>query len=86
MGRCWFVAETDVKVAGRWRDVYRVVDRYGQVIDVFISSRRDIPAVRRLSAATVHGHGERCGVITDRAGAFLGVVDELLSGVFHNTA
>jgi DDE domain len=30
--------ETYVKVAGRWRYVYRAVDQYGQVIDVYVST------------------------------------------------
>ena len=30
----WRVDETYVKVAGRWRYVYRAVDQYGQIIDV----------------------------------------------------
>ncbi len=33
VGDRWFVDETYVKVAGRWRYVYRAVDHYGQVID-----------------------------------------------------
>jgi transposase-like protein len=32
------VDETYVKVAGHWRYVYRAVDQFGQVIDVFVSS------------------------------------------------
>jgi transposase, IS6 family len=40
-GDRWFVDETYVKVAGRWRYVYRAIDQFGQVIDVFVSSRRD---------------------------------------------
>ena len=30
VGDRWFVDETYVKVAGRWRYVYRAVDQYGQ--------------------------------------------------------
>jgi IS6 family transposase len=37
-----------VKVAGRWRDVYRAIDQFGQVIDVFVSPRRDAAAARRF--------------------------------------
>ena len=37
-GQRWFVDETDVRVAGRWRYVYRAVDQYGQVIDVYVSA------------------------------------------------
>ena len=47
-GDRWFVDETYVKVAGRWRYLYRAVDQFGQVIDVLLSERRDIPAARRF--------------------------------------
>ncbi len=41
VGSRWFVDETYVKVAGRWRYVYRAVDQHGQIIDVYVSPRRD---------------------------------------------
>jgi transposase-like protein len=37
----WRVDEIDVKVSGWWRYVHRVVDQFGQVIDVYVSTRRD---------------------------------------------
>ena len=37
-----------MKVAGRWRYVYRAIDQFGQVIDVFVSPRRDVTAARRF--------------------------------------
>jgi transposase-like protein len=37
-----------VKVAGRWRYVYRAIDQFGQVIDVFVSPRRDLRAAGRF--------------------------------------
>ena len=40
-GNHWFVDETYVKVAGQWRYAYRAIDQFGQVIDVFVSLRRD---------------------------------------------
>jgi IS6 family transposase len=40
VGRRWFVDETSVKVAGVWPNVYRAVDGYGQIIDVYVSVRR----------------------------------------------
>jgi hypothetical protein len=36
-GSRWWVDETYVKVAGRWRYVYRAIDQFGQVIDVYVS-------------------------------------------------
>jgi IS6 family transposase len=44
VGDHWQVDETYVKVAGRWRYVYRAIDQFGQVIDVFVSARRDATA------------------------------------------
>jgi transposase, IS6 family len=34
VGDRWFADETYVKVAGRWRYVYRAIDQRGQIIDV----------------------------------------------------
>jgi transposase, IS6 family len=48
VGDRWQVDETYVKVAGQWRYVYRAIDQVGQVIDVFVSARRDVKAARRF--------------------------------------
>jgi hypothetical protein len=48
VGDRWQVHETYVKVAGRWRYVYRAIDQFGQVIDVFLSPRRDTKAAQRF--------------------------------------
>ena len=51
VGRRWFVDETYVKVAGTSHYVYRAVDNEGQIIDVFVSKKRDTnsePKVRAL--------------------------------------
>ena len=48
VGDRWQVDETYVKIAGRWRYVYRAIDQFGQVIDVFVSPRRDGIAARRF--------------------------------------
>jgi IS6 family transposase len=33
-----------LKVAGRWRYVYRAIDQAGQVIDVYVSRQRNAAA------------------------------------------
>jgi transposase, IS6 family len=48
VGDRWQVDETYVKVAGQWRYVYRAIDQFGQVIDVFVSPRRDTKAAPSL--------------------------------------
>jgi IS6 family transposase len=39
VGDRWQVDETYVRVAGQWRYVYRAIDQFGQVIDVYVSPR-----------------------------------------------
>jgi IS6 family transposase len=85
VGCRWFVDETYVKVAGKWRYVYRAVDEYGQVIDVFVSPRRDIAAARRFFGAALAAHGEPDEVVTDLAPALETAIVELVPDVFHNT-
>ncbi len=36
-GDRWFVDETYVKISGRWCYLYRAVDQFGQVIDIYLS-------------------------------------------------
>jgi len=72
VGDRWFVDETYVKVAGRWRYVYRAVDQYGQIIDVYVSAKRDIRAARRLFIRALGAHGEPVEIVTDRGAGFAG--------------
>jgi transposase-like protein len=86
VGDRWWVDETYVKVAGRWRYVYRAVDQAGQVIDVFVSPRRDARAARRfferaLGAAT----RTPMEVVTDQAATYPVVLDGLLPMAWHCT-
>ena len=81
----WYLDETYVKVSGRWRYVYRAVDQHGQVIDVYLSARRDIAAARRFFTAALAAHDEPVEVVTDLAPALEHVIEELLPDAFHNT-
>src|SRR5438132_2673043 len=86
VGGRWFVDETYVKVAGVWRYVYRAVDQHGQVIDVYVSARRDIAAARRFFNPALTAHGQPDEVVTDHAPTLEHVIEELLPASFHNTA
>jgi transposase-like protein len=86
VGDRWQVDETYVKVAGRWRYVYRAIDQFGQVIEVFVSPRRDAAAARRfferaLGATKI----TPVEVITDQAPVYPGVLEELLPAAWHRT-
>jgi IS6 family transposase len=85
VGDRWFVDETSVRVAGVWRYVYRAVDQHGQVIDVYVSKRRNIPAATRFFEMMLAGRDRPKEVTTDLAAPLLRVVDELLPDVLHDT-
>ena len=84
-GDRWFVDETYVKIAGVWRYVYRAVDQDGQVIDVYVSQRRDIASARTFFTAALAVHGVPTEVITDRAPALANVIEDLIPAAWHNT-
>ena len=85
VGDCWFVDETYVKVAGVWRYVYRAVDQHGQVIDVYVSRRRNVAAATRFYEIMLVGRDRPSEVTTDLAAPLLRVVDELLPDALHDT-
>jgi transposase-like protein len=86
VGGRWFVDETNVKVAGRWRYVYRAIDQFGQVIDVFVSPRRDARAARRFFERAIDASRVTPSeVVTDRAPTYPMVLDELLPAAWHRT-
>ena len=75
-----------MKVAGRWRYVYRAIDQVGQVIDVFVSPRRDAGAARRFFQRAIGTTKVApVEVTTDQAPVYLGVLDELLPAAWHRT-
>jgi len=85
VGGHWFVDETYVKVSGSWRYAYRAVDQYGQVIDVFVSKRRDLKAATEFFAEAIGTHGQPVEITADRAHALVRVVSELLPAALHDT-
>jgi transposase-like protein len=85
VGDRWFVDETYVKVNGVWRYVYRAVDQHGQVIDVYVSKRRNIAAARHSFTSSLADHGRPAEVTTDLAAPLLRVVDELIPEAVHDT-
>jgi transposase-like protein len=85
VGNRWFVDETYIKVTGKWRYVYRAVDQHSQVIDVYVSKRRNTTAARRFFDTVSGAHDRPAEIITDLAAPLPRVVDEVLFDVAHDT-
>jgi IS6 family transposase len=83
-GDRWFVDETYIKVAGRWTYLYRAIDQQGQVIDVMLSTRRDLAAARMFFARALAVGVRPTEVTTDRAPAYPRVLDEQLPAALHD--
>src|SRR6266545_1875819 len=80
------VDETYIKVSGTWRYVFRAIDQFGQVVDVFLSLRRDTKAARRFFAQAIgRTRISPVEVTTDRYRVSPRVLDELLPAAFHDT-
>jgi transposase-like protein len=86
VGDRWQVDETYVKVAGRWRYVFRAIDQFGQVIDIFVSAQRDGRAARRFFERAI-GTTQitPVEVVTDHAPVYPAVLEELLPAAWHRT-
>jgi transposase, IS6 family len=86
VGDRWQADETYVKVAGHWRYVYRAIDQFGQVIDVFVSARRDATAAHRFFKRAIGTTKVvPVEVVTDRAATYPVVLEELLPAAWHRT-
>jgi transposase, IS6 family len=86
VGDRWFVDETYVRVAGQWRYVYRAIDQFGQVIDVFVSARRDTGAAHRFfDQAISTTKVTPAEVVTDRVATYPMVLEALLPAAWHRT-
>jgi hypothetical protein len=79
------MSKHDLRARPIWRYVYRAVDQRGQVVDVYVSQRRDIASARTFFTAALAVHGDPAEVITDRAPALANVIEDLVPAAWHNT-
>jgi transposase-like protein len=86
VGDRWQVDETHVKVAGQWRYLYRAIDQFGQVVDVFVGTRRDAKAAHRFFERAMGATKVTpIEVTTDKAPVYPAVLEELLPAPWHRT-
>ena len=79
VGDRWHVDETYLKVGGTWRYLFRAIDQFGQVIDVFLSPRRNREAARRFFAQAIsRTRVSPTEVTTDRYRVYARVLGGLL--------
>src|ERR687889_1166461 len=68
----WRVDETYVRVGGRWKYLFRAVDKHGQLIDFMLSDRRNTRAAYRFlrkALKTVSDH-PLSSITTDKLASY----------------
>ena len=60
VGHSWRMDETYIKIKGKWRYLYRAVDRDGQTIDFLLTAHRDKKAAVRFLKKAVRQVLLRC--------------------------
>jgi hypothetical protein len=66
--------------------VYRAIDQFGQVIDIFVSAQRDKRAARRFFERAIGTTRiTPVEVVTDQAAAYPAVLEALLPAAWHRT-
>jgi transposase-like protein len=84
VGKWWSTDETYVKVAGVWRYVYRAIDEHGQVVDVFLSERRDTEAAMTFFERALAETRVRPEVVTtDKAACYPPALERVLPEAEH---
>jgi transposase, IS6 family len=84
-GDRWFLDESYVKVAGTWTYLYRAIDQHGQVIEVLLSTRRNMPAAEAFFVRALRLGPAPVEVTTDRAPVYPRLIEEHAPASRHIT-
>ena len=70
-GHSWYLDETYIKVSGKWRYLYRAIDREGNLLDSMLSEHRGKHAARRFLRRLIDNAGRKpLRMTTDRHPAY----------------
>ncbi len=87
VGGRWRVDETYLKIGGRWRYLYRAIDEHGQIVDVYLSDRRNAAAAHRFFKQAVDtSNVTPTQVTTDKAKSYPKAVRAVLPTVEHRSS
>ena len=86
-GDTFYIDEVFVKINGKQQYLWRAVDQDGEIVDVFLQSRRDGAAAKRFFKRLLQRHGGEPGeIVTDKLQSYGVAQRELIPDTIHNTA
>jgi putative transposase len=65
----WRMDETYVRVKGKWKYLYRAVDKTGATVDFLLTAKRDRNAARRFLRKAIKSNGTPGKITIDKSGA-----------------
>lgn len=86
----WHLDEMFVKISGERRYLWRAVDHEGEVLESFVTKRRDKEAALKFLRKTLKRHGRVDAIVTDRLRSYgaafraVGAADRQQSGRWMN--
>ncbi len=86
-GYTFYIDEVFVKIRGQQKYLWRAVDQDGEVVDVFLQSRRDCAAAKRFFKRLLRNHGnEPRKIVTDKLRSYNVAHRELIPESIHDTS
>ena len=86
-GDTFYIDEVFVKINGKQQYLWRAVDQDGEVVDVYLQSRRDGAAAKRFFKRLMRSSGgEPRKIVTDKLRSYGVAHRELMPDVIHDTA
>jgi putative transposase len=69
VGTSWRLDETYVRIKGKWKYLYRAVDKAGNTVDFLLTAKRDRKAALRFLRKAIGQHGTPEKITIDKSGA-----------------
>ena len=86
-GDTFYIDEVFVKINGKQHYLWRAVDQDGEVVDVFLQSRRDGRAAKRFFKRLLRSHqGEPRRIVTDKLRSYGVAHRDLIPDTIHDTS
>ncbi len=73
----WRMDETYIKVKGKWVYYYRAVDKYGAIIDFYLSEKRDEAAAKAFFDKAISSSGLPNKVVIDKSGSNIAALNTI---------
>lgn len=77
VGKSWRMGETYIKIKGRWKYLYRAVDKEGHTLDFLLTAHRDKKAAKRFFKQAAGQHGLPEKVMIDKSDANAAAIESL---------